>query len=379
MRSSDHLTLKQPFDARDAEEADSLYCRALNVHVPTLQELYNEIQGDVDDTSDGISWWADHLDAQRRILITDHLLAAIHSVQENLADAALSYFEYVDAVDDVSRRMARCILPDGTRNFPSTTCAADLLPHKRESLHAGGIFRAVGSTLDCMAAAIVGVLAIPQNVLKADFRSAVRWLRSETQKSAVRHSVQQAFLATLERLEAAAGPPGWLRWADDYRNMFVHRGRRVSMSLLDVDASIVGPGGAPIPSVTVRPVLLVDPAVSTVESWVQYRKAPMTLTEGAQGSMTELLKSVVFMTNGCAKELVSVWKARRAQPDLLPQPQRQWPEVVTVSSASFPGFNPGAVKVEPDAIVTNATAHRRLATAGIADTPDRVWTDLPTP
>lgn len=377
MRAADCRGLEQPFEAQNAEEADAKYCEALGVRVPSLQGLYDDIQADVDVTAGGVSWWVEHLDTHRRILITDHILAALHSVQENLAEAALHRLEYIEAVDQVSRRMSRFIRPDGSREMPAARCAADLLPHKLELLHAGGLFRAIGSALDCMAVVVIGVLGVPQDVLRADFQRTRLWLRSETKKAVQRYPIQLEFASALEDVIQSAGPDGWLGWADDYRNMFVHRGRRNAMSQLDVDAVIVGPDGRPIPNTTVRPLLLADPCVSTVEAWARLREGPMTLTEVAQDTLTELIRSTVFVSNACAERLRIAWSNRRTYPQLVRQPESQWPVVTLKRQSNFEGFRPNTVDVASRLVVTNTSTLRRLSSAGFDDDV-ALWGKIPT-
>ena len=48
----------------------------------------------------------------------------------------------------------------------------DELPRKLEDMHICGFFRAIGSSLDCLGAAIIGVLALPNNLRKADIGDA---------------------------------------------------------------------------------------------------------------------------------------------------------------------------------------------------------------
>ena len=57
--------------------------------------------------------------------------------------------------------------------MPERNKPADDLPHLMAALHIAGFFRAVGSALDCLGGAIIGVLALPASILKADIDKAM--------------------------------------------------------------------------------------------------------------------------------------------------------------------------------------------------------------
>lgn len=372
MRTSDLEALSKPFLAPNAEAADAHFCDSLNVGVPIAHSLYLEVAQDADPDKGGVRWWADHLDAQRNILVADHLLAALASLSENLAEAALHQLAYLEAQEGIQRRMVRYVAPDGKTAIPPATCAADLLPSKLATLHTAGIFRAVGSTFDCLAAAIIGVLGVPKDILKADFAGVMRWLRGEGQKAVARAPMQVDFRQAEESILERAGPEGWFEWADAYRNMYVHRGRRMSLSKLDVSAHVVGPDGRPIPHTKVQPLLLAEPAISNMESWVRFRRSPITLSETAPDTMMGLLKSSVYVVEHTCRQLIPIWQSRRLAPELLLQPKEQWPNVLPASK-QFSGYRPGTVRVQSDTVVTNPTTTQRIAAAGVADPSKGPW------
>ena len=143
--------------------------------------------------------------------------------------------------------------------------------------------------------------------------------------------------------------------------------------MLDVEKLVLGPDGAPIPCTKVQPVLLADPAVSTVESWVQFRSQQLSLTEPAQVTLSKLINATTCVVNRCAENLVLVWRLRSAQNSLCRQPEAQWPDEVLSPRSTFTGFLPGAVDVQPDAMIANTADVRRLAASRVAVGPSNIW------
>jgi hypothetical protein len=45
-------------------------------------------------------------------------------------------------------------------------------------MHEGGVVRALSGALDCAAGSIIGVMALPKNILKADFMGIALYLRN---------------------------------------------------------------------------------------------------------------------------------------------------------------------------------------------------------
>ncbi len=280
-----------PFDVADARAAEVIFLKTAGVHVAEVQVLSDMVHADLSEAVAGIAWWSDHLESQRRVLISDHLVSAVDSIDTNLCEAALHIFAADSAWSEVDRKHARVVQVGGSIRWPIPKSGADLLPEKLEKLHTAGFFRAIGSVLDCLAAAAIAVAAVPQSLLKADFEKFVRWLSRDISPTAKRHPIHDDLRVHMASAIESAGPHGWLQWASDYRNMFVHRGRRTGIVKMDLETSIVDPTGAPIPRAKSTRLLLQDPGRSDVESLVRYRTQELTLTEPAGTTMPALLES----------------------------------------------------------------------------------------
>ena len=172
MRPADIARLSQPYpdgDDRSTTEA----ARALDVQTPNWEALERRIFNDfTTDQPYGIGWWAPHPGTSRRILISDQLYACTTSVSTNLIEAGVHWLELLDAVDREDTFQADVIqIVDGQPQIcarPRMTPLESLGPDMVR-LHEVGIARALSGALDCVAGTIIGVMALPLSILKADF------------------------------------------------------------------------------------------------------------------------------------------------------------------------------------------------------------------
>ena len=150
------------------------------------------------------------------------------SVAGNMTEAALHWLEFLDAAERDSARFADAVQIENGRPTivpPRPGSPLDQLTPDLVRVHYAGIVRALASALDCLAGVVIGVAALPISILRADFDKA----RAKLKRIAPANDgekMQAQFAAMLEAGIAAAGPPGWLDWTLDFRNMLVHRGRR---------------------------------------------------------------------------------------------------------------------------------------------------------
>jgi len=269
MRTEDFNALNVPVPENDT--IDAVFPRALGVEIPALRQLYREVFDDLDEVVYGVRWWANHLGTTRRILVSHHLVQCIRSVETNLVEASLHLLEATDywaRESDFHAEFVQRRPGGGLRYEPrGRASASEDLSRWLATAHVVGFARALGSTLDCLGASIVGVLALPQDLRFADFGRAQRALAS------ARHPLQQAFAQRLAAVIAAVGPAGWLPWALALRNMYVHRGRRTHVwQLLPRPERLFGPDGQVIPRMMAIEQLPADPE----------RSRPVTRPDGTQ-------------------------------------------------------------------------------------------------
>lgn len=97
------------------------------------------------------------------------------------------------------------------------------------------------------------------------------------------------------------------------------------------------------------------------------------VTEDAATALDGLMTTSLTFSNGIAQALLEVWKARRAQPALLAQPQEQWRDGRSSASRRFQGYNPGSIPFEADALVADPTLLRRLKAAALDAAARKKW------
>jgi len=378
MRTSDIDRLAKPYDG-DANAPTQGPAAALGVAIPKWQELGEAIFRDLSTKPPyGVAWWAPHPGASRRILISDQLFACAQSVSDNMIESAIHWLEFREASERLSDRFANVVvLEDGKPvvRMPRPESPLEELSLYTVRLHYVGCARALAGALDCMAGTIIGVSALPTPILRADFRRVRGLLFKKTVAVAATESERrQAGLATeLERLVGSAGPEGWLDWALAFRNMLVHRGRRIEIGqYIPRTPVLYAPDGRPVPRVRVVTHLPLDPGRSDVEVFLEPSRTPV-LTEDVEQTLDGLLKSTKALIEGAAQALSEVWNWRRAHPDSLHQPKEQWPDGASSEATGFSGYAPGSFKYSPDMMTTHPVILQRILAAALDDQSRDQW------
>lgn len=377
MRASDIARLSEPYKtATDTPSPGP--SPALGVDTPTWEQLARMIFADLTTRPPyGIGWWAPHPGTSRRILISDQLYACTESVSTNMIEAALHRLEFVDSADRHGDRFVNAVRFENGRpsfNPPRPLNPLEDLSIQMVRLHVAGVVRALAGALDCMAGTIIGVLALPKSILKADFGQVRGVLKKKAAgKSTDGEIVLASFAEEFERLIGTAGPAEWLDWELAFRNMLVHRGRRIDVGQYVPRApALLGPGGQPILRVRVVNHLPRDPGRSDVEVFLEPSRT-LILTEDADQTLDGLLRSTKTLIEGAAKELIKVWNWRREHPDSLPQPTEQWPNGASTDSIGFCGYAPGSFEYGPDMMLTHPVVAQRISAAALHDDARPQW------
>jgi hypothetical protein len=242
------------------------------------------------------------------------------------------------------------------------------------ALHIAGFFRAVGSTIDCLGGASIGVLALPTSLLKADMERALGALAKMKAPTTDGAKLQADFGVRLASFIASAGPNGWLRWTTDYRNMLVHRGRRMQLTLLERrGATLHAPDGRPIMLARSIRQLAQDPGLSDIESLLSLATKAPVLTEDAITTLEGVMASTRTLSETTAAALLDVWTKRRANPGLIVQPKEQWRDGASSEATGFRGYNADSVPFSMDALVSDDTFTRRIKAAALDRTSRNQW------
>jgi hypothetical protein len=185
--------------------------------------------------------------------------------------------------------------------------------------------------------------------------------------------MQAQFAARLEASIAAAGPPGWLDWTVDLRNMLVHRGRRIEYGQF-VPRTPVLYGADALPVLRARRVthLPRDPGRSDVEVFLD---TPWTLILSEEGERTlqGLVNSTKALLETTARDLIELWRWRRQNAQSLPQPAAQWRDGRSTKSTGFNGYAPGTLELAPGMAMVHPVVARRIHAVALNDLERPEW------
>lgn len=376
MRAADLARLNELYpEAIEPTEADAR--AAIGVKQPHWASLESEIFADfIEQQPYGIGWWAPGPGTSRRILIADHLSCCLASVAGNMTEASLHWLEYLDASDRDSARLASAVkmLPSGPFiDPPRPRCPSEQLAPDFVRMHQAGLIRGIASALDCLAGVIIGVAALPQSILKADFKQARAVLARVNGTASAGAKAQADFAAQLEAAIASAGPLGWLDWTLDLRNMLVHRGHRIELGqYLPITPVLLGPDGNPAPRARRVSHLPRDPGRSDIEVFVDTPWSMVLHEEGRQ-TLRGVMNSTSLLLEAGARRLLDLWRWRRAHPGDLRQPADQWKNGPSKQSTGFNGYAPGSLPLEPSMGMMHPATARRFHAAALDDASRPQW------
>lgn len=136
-----------------------------------------------------------------------------------------------------------------------------------------------------------------------------------------------------------AGPQGWLEWTLDFRNMLVHRGRRLELGqFLPVEPVLFGPDCQPAPRARRVAQIPRDPGRSDVEVFLGMPWNTVLHEEG-QRTLRGLMSSTTQLVETAASHLIDVWRWRKSNPADLRQPAEQWKDGPASHSTGLNGYS----------------------------------------
>jgi hypothetical protein len=364
MRARDKEWLSRSYASGDT------FADTVDVRLPALIRLSNEVGLDLDAVAHGVRWWSDHLDGTAVTLISDHLVECSASVATNLVEARLHLLELQDFSEQEQAFVAQPLTygRDGRPNIPlhpPRRRPMDDLPSTMTDLHITGFFRAVTSAFDCLGAVIVGVTGLACPILTASLKD-VRNRLSTIRPADDGTRFLTEFGTVLERLVTKAGPTDWLPWVDQMRNMLVHRGRRFHVSSWEprgAYSDLVGPDGLRVRMAWPVRHLPREPAVSDAMAMASGFEIPV-LGEDMNKTVKGVMGSALALCDSVAHELVRAWRQRRERPGLVKQPPTQWPALKPTARSAFTGYDVNTEPFRPDVIVTSPEIVKRLVVTG---------------
>ena len=355
--------------------------RALGVETPTWDILGERVFADfVTEPPYGVGWWAPHPGTSRRIFISDQLDACTTSVETNMLEAAVHWLELLDAIDREDTFQADVIqmingepqMVARPRRTPLESLGPDVV-----RLHQVGVARALSGALDCAAGTIIGVMALPMSILRADFLSVLRHFERRPAAATEGEAYQHEFGQQLTRIINQAGPTGWLDWLLNFRNMLVHRGRRIEIGQFVPRLPFLrDPRGRAIIRANVITQLPQEPDRSDVDVHLEPNIAPV-LTEDVRQTLGGSMGSVRTLIEALAEQLGAAWDWRKANPDALHQPRTQWPRIGHDARANrprpFSGYAPGTHAYAPGQLMSHPRTAQKLAAAALFDHQRHEW------
>lgn len=384
MLKEDLDKLSQPYNNASAGASRDNFADAIGITLPNTRILLREVFSDLNTTTFGISWWNSYaaLGTKRRIAISDHTYLCIRALEENLVEAKLHLMEAKGAWkarnDFVADAVAIGANGEPSVKVPPRNSALDDMHDQLDDIHVAGFLRAIGSTLDCLGATIAAVLAVPVGLLKSDLDKALKKLESLPSPTNEGQKIQVEFREFFKSLLTQVGPEGWLKWTLDFRNMYVHRGRRLHMSSLSPKAIQGKSGplrdlkGKVILRTTTTKQLPQDPGLSEVEALLDSSRAPV-LEEGEDSTLLGILESTVQLIDKTSAQLLQVWQMRRRSPALLEQPRAQWSEFPSGAVTTFKGYRPGSAPYSPTRLVTGLDMVKRMQAAALTNEDRKKW------
>jgi hypothetical protein len=372
MKQDDLEKLAVPYSNDDEIESGRRFAVSVGASVASAGDLVSEIIADLDTTNFGISWWG-LVPLQERILISDYLYQCVFDIETNLVEAKLHYLELKAIRDKQDQRIADSVTFTGSMpkfKPPKAHRPLDELADKLEGLHLTGFFRAIGSSLDCLGAAIVGVLGLQIKNLRRCYLNSTEKYLDKICAANTASQMERDFFVLYKQAKTNSGPTDWMLWAMQYRNALVHRGRLVTQHhLMPDERKSVGRKGKQDKVITRQLVhLRKQPDKSEAESWIESKYT--TLSDDANATLIGVFKNTREFHETICNALVGIWKTRRANPSLVVQPAIQWSDVA--SRNSFPGYKSG-VSIGFDEVTVGPIFMRRLRAAAVLDTDRQMW------
>lgn len=298
-------------------------------------------------------------------------------IEVNLAEAKLHYLEFLHAREKQNKRIADVVSLTPTGEFevkmPSARTPLDDLPNKLESMHVCGFFQSIGSALDCLGGVIIGVLGLPYDFRKNDIGAVERAFKKLNNDGTPGKGLQFDFLDLFRLVKTTTGVPEWVEYSDQYRNMFIHRGRRLMFNQMTPRPSIVvDKDGNWRPITTATMHLVKEPDKSDAEGFIH---SNVTLNEDAETTLTGIFDSCRNMLTRLCDRLLEIWHERRADPSLIDQPASQWD--ANFKSCNFVGFDPSVPRIEKDSLLVSPVLLRRMVAAATDDSHRSLWVGSP--
>lgn len=217
---------------------------------------------------------------------------------------------------------------------------------------------------------MISVLGLPAALRRADIGKAEKALSSIRNLDTANSRLQADFRTFYEEVRSASGVEDWLEWANQYRNMFVHRGRRIKHGeIIPQDVLLLDAKGQVIPRATSASYLAKFPDRSEIEALIKSKD--IVLREDADVTLKGIFKSCRELEENVCERLLVIWEERRNNPTLIEQPAAQWDANIRV--CNFNGYAPDSPPLNADLAIINPVLGRRMLSASVDDAHRNLW------
>jgi hypothetical protein len=254
---------------------------------------------------------------------------------------------------------------------PETT-VEELVDLKRIHRAITDFARAFGSTLDCLAAASIGVLGLPGSLQRASSASLFRFPELPQAAPQTQHDACEN-AAALFAEHAERAPVGWLAWMLELRDAVVHRGHLTNIWLnrprREGDRIAVASGTHPAYLTRVEPHLRGkpwQPDMFSLSGPGTAMDSMIWLPEPATRTVAEVKTRTVALVDALATMLAESFSADRTDWQL---PEEQWRlerttgHPRTASASRFGGFDPNYAAPRPTQMRVHPRSAARLELA----------------
>jgi hypothetical protein len=343
-----------------------LNMRAVETGIVASKSLADQVT----DELDAGYWTHETLDVSAASDLADYVVGATQAVGSNLQTLMVHFTNYSETRYQQDADFRLNVSKEG-KPYPSVPDSRHDERELRLDAYERAFFVSLGSTLDTLAAAVIGFTGLGLDIHHADFgwllpmspdnypsksKNERLWKGLAAAEPKAREEQLKVVRAVAAALEAS-GPAGWVDWALAMRNMYVHREHRSEQILLGRDKS---------KTLTVDRLPPLDPDMSNLQGLRSAKAlmAGLNLTEDIETTMKGLVESLNAAVTGVIEVLRHLWERRKADPALITQPTSQWR--VRSSQSAFAGYAPGSAVVKKGVtLVMNPKDARRLDAAGL--------------
>lgn len=211
-----------PGNAQEREDAKN---EALGLRLDETRTLTAALDAGLSADAWGYEQLGGIPDEVQRATVSDQIRAAAHGIEENLVEARLHELHASELIG-----------PHGLPMAYTHASINDHLRNDRLEMSTVGFFRAFGSTLDCLAAVLIGAARMPMSLRFADMSKLTQFDPAAVGKLVpddVSDEQREAWAELIGLLDdlRRRDPAGWYVWGLEMRNAMLHRGRGVKAFL----------------------------------------------------------------------------------------------------------------------------------------------------